>query len=876
MLELPHSGSKAALHVPHDDVHSVATADLPGGVRESVITTQLACRVLKTRDGGLSWQTVRGGGLELARSDYAIWDPFLNGGRFLIGTSLGVYSYDPATNLVVEFNNGLTSGDYRYVTSFEVAGYGVNGPVLLATKKGEVFRLNRSTETWESVLDTGNPDPRAQVAVMPSYDASAPSGSSRAVAAGIAGVLYLSEDGGDTWNVHNQFSTPAITPADPLISAISFAEDYPTSGNMMVASSVENLSNFTGDEGILWHSGDFGGTFTTVHQATSSYRTIKSTPMSPSGKRWFMASILEHPKFTKLNHSTGVLRSEDGGLTWDDYGSAQDFIHESDASDTVSLNRSEIIDFELSPTYAADGEILFGRSEGLFRSYDEGYQWHRIAFRPVTHVRGLDSFIDVEGKLWAVAGTYGSGTLLQNMDNGAHFLLDDGPMVYQDEIFVSPNFAEDGTMMVGGAQGLNLWFDPVLQAPNPHNAWGWFTREKSSALGYARYIAFSPNFDARGVPGKDQTIFFSTSTHAKSNFRSTDGGLTGEVLDKLIDGTPAPWLRNLIVAPTYDASSAATRTDVYGSSGQIVVRLKDDRWHVIGQVPAYIETMCLPPNFDRQNGTPGRAIVMVGLSKYPYFGVIEDVLGNPGMNFFPDGLEESAVIKLLCAPDFDTNPVVYAATYTSGVKKLDLSSPTPVWESVGGEFPDYFVDGLALSPNFANDRTIMVGTQAGVVVGNDIPGAPWVLRGTRYSRDNEAPAFRYYSPNHPVNPQPNRVWRWGSQPTSKLRGTPDLSLRDATVAVASNDGDFVEFTDYAASILVQTFKGPDAGEMEINIENALTGALVENTSFDLKTSNWSSQSIQFFFPYQPVKVRLTAHLDPNEMFYFDGATFVPY
>lgn len=876
-LELPHSSSKGAFHVPHDDVHSIATVDLDGGERETIITTQLACRVLKTRDGGLSWTAVRGGGLELARADLAVWEPILNGGRFLIGTNIGMFSYDPATGDVVEFNNGLGPlGNDRYITSLEVPGYGLKGPVVIATRAGEVLRLNRATETWESTLVTGNFDDRAQVAVYPTYDVWASPGHEQAVAAGVAGVLYLSDDGGYNWTIHSQFDTPAVVPADPVITSICFAEDYPTSGNIVVATSVENLANFTGDEGTLWHSSDHAGTFSMVHQANSSYRALKSTPVGPSGKRWMLASVLEHPDFKKLATADGIYRSEDGGATWSDFGTAQDFIHELDASDTVSLSRAEIIDFELSPTYASDGEILFGRSEGLFRTTDEGLHWSRIAFRPTTHVRGLDSFIDVQGNLWAVAGTYGSGTLIQNMSNGMHNLLDNGPMVYQDEIFVSPKFAEDGTMMVGGAQGLNLWFDPVLQAPNPHGVWGWFTKAKSSALGYARYIAFSPHFDARGTAGSDQTIFFSTSTHAKGNFRSKDGGLTGELLNKMVDGSPAPWLRNLLVAPTYDASSSATRTDVYGSADNGVFRLMDRRWYLVGEIPAYIEAMCLAPNFDRDPGTPGKPWVFVGLSKYPYFGVVEDNPGGAGMAFYPDGLEESAIIKLLCAPDFETNPIVYAATYTSGVKKLDLSSPTPIWESVGGEFPDYFVDAFSLSPDFENDKTILVGTQAGVVIGHDVPGAPWVLRPSRYSRDNEAPAFRYYSPNHPLNPQPDRVWRWGTIATETLRGQPDLALRDSTVAQASHDGSYVEFTDYAATLQVHTFKGPEAGQMEITIENADTGALIHNQTFDLNVPNWSSQSLQFSFPYQAVTVRITGHLDPGELFFFDGATFVPY
>ncbi|MBC8406031.1 MAG: hypothetical protein H8E15_12440 [Planctomycetes bacterium] len=875
-FELPYSNGRAALHVPHDDVHAIATADLPGGIRETLITTQLACRVLRTRDNGLSWQTVSGAGLELARADLVVWDHHPNGGRFIIGTSLGFWSYDPSSGQTVQINDGLSSGDFRFPSSLETPAVGARGPVLMTTKKGDLFQFDRSTQAWELLLSTGNSDDRGQVAIYPSFDENAAVGHERSVAVGIAGVLYLSQDGGANWSIQSQFATVAQTPSDPVITAISYAEDFATSGNLVLATAIENLANFTGDEGFLWQSSDHGGNFSLVHQATSSYRALKSTPQGPSGQRWFLAAVLEHPNFQNLATSVGIFRSSDGGVSWSDYGTAQDFIHETDAADTVSLNRAEIIDFEISPTYVSDGEILFGRSEGLFRSSDEGLHWIRLAFRPTTHIRGLDSFMDSQGFLWAVAGTYGSGTIIQNVSQTSQIVLDDGPMVYQDEVFVSPKFDVDGTIMVGGAQGLNLWHDPVLHAPNPHNVWGWYTKSTSSELGYARYIAFSPHFDARGIPGSDQTFFFSTSTKQKTNFRTTDGGLSGEPLNRLVDGSPAPWLRNLLVAPTYDASTSAGRTDVYGSYDVGLFRLEDRRWRSILELPADIECMAIPPNFDRVPSTLGRAFVFVGMAKYPYFAIVEDSLGGAGVAYYPTGLEEGAVVKLICPPDFETNPVVYAATYTSGIKKLDLGTPTPVWENVGGTFPDYFVDAISLSPDFPNDHTILVGTQAGLVVGKDVAGGVWELRQGRYSRDNEAPAFHYYSPNHPANPQPDRPWRWASVSTHSLRKATNLTLRDATVAQATRDGAYVEFTDYAQSIQVNSFRGPEAGTIVITAENAETGAAVYSRTVDLNTPTWANQTIQFTFPYQPVKVRVTALLDPGESLYFDGATFIPY
>ena len=88
------------IHVPHDDVHGIATAQLPGGVEVTVIATSRDSQVLHTTDEGMSWRPVFGDGLELARADTVVWDSHSLGQRFIIGSNSGFWTFDPQTGVV--------------------------------------------------------------------------------------------------------------------------------------------------------------------------------------------------------------------------------------------------------------------------------------------------------------------------------------------------------------------------------------------------------------------------------------------------------------------------------------------------------------------------------------------------------------------------------------------------------------------------------------------------------------------------------------------------------------------------------------------------------------------------------------------------------
>ena len=859
-------------HVPHDAVHGVATGVMKDGSLVTVIAASRECRVMYTQDMGLSWTPVSGDGLERAWADKVVFHP--GSRKFIIGTNEGVWSFDSTLGEVKKMSQGLPGSHGLFVAKLASPFLGSDGPVILANRLGQVWEYDFNQESWIILLDSGHLGEQfGQVAIAPNYQ-SLGGPTSRSMAAAFSGVLFLSEDGGNTWSVCQQFSTPSVSEEDPVITAISFAHDYAVTGCLVMATSIPNLANATKDEGTIWQSTDYGGGFTARATILSSIRALVSTPIGPFGESWFLAAPLGHPDLNEMATSQGIFRSSDAGVTWDDFGSAQDFIAEKDSSDTIGLGRAKVIDFSVSPVFSSDGSIFFSRSEGFYLSANEGLQWGRVPVRPETQLRSLKSIEGPDGNLLVVAGTYGSGTAIYDISDGGIRFIQDSPINYQEMAAISPQYAEDNVLIAVGSEGLAFWFNPDSDIPNIFQQSGWKLILQQQHLGYIRSIAFSPHFNALGTPISDQTFFMSSSTGGNwSNLRSTDGGLTAEPLTRMVNGGRAPTLRNLVVAPTYQEDVAGGRRDVYGINHRGLFGLDDSQWELVLELPSKIKGLALDPGFDRDPMTPALPRIFIAIRDAPFFIEYVDDPFAPSYREYSAGLDQVSIESIVCAPDFETNPVVYAATFSSGVKRLDLSQSTPVWEEVGSQFPNVSLDSIEISPNFATDHLLFVGSQGGLVVGKDLPGFPWVLKEMRLIRDNKAPAFHYFSPFDPRNPHPERIWPWNSIVTEVVRQRTDVSLVDADVEMTLVNGAYIEVEDSLNGIDIHTFSGPTCGEMFLEVLNLNTGHLVANLRTDLSSPTFSNAKLSLAFSQQPVKVRITANLTQGERMFFDAATF---
>ncbi|GJM22052.1 MAG: hypothetical protein DHS20C15_19670 [Planctomycetota bacterium] len=102
-----------------------------------------------------------------------------------------------------------------------------------------------------------------------------------------------------------------------------------------------------------------------------------------------------------------------------------------------------------SPDFVRDGLLFLASFEGLHRARgDRPWEWHNLL--PPSLARDLQlspRFAD-DKRLFLCS--YGGG-LLQSDDAGAHFrVLDSGPWKWADGVGVSPDFANDGTLILGG------------------------------------------------------------------------------------------------------------------------------------------------------------------------------------------------------------------------------------------------------------------------------------------------------------------------------------------------------------------------------------------------------------------------------------------
>jgi hypothetical protein len=236
---------------------------------------------------------------------------------------------------------------------------------------------------------------------------------------------------------------------------------------------------------------------------------------------------------------------------------------------------------------------------------------------------------------------------------------------------------------------------------------------------------------------------------------------------------------------------------------------------------------------------------------------------------------EGEIRDLQIGADFALRPIVYASTWGGGVLRLDLSAPSGGWQPVGGPFPRLYGNPLLLSPDFTTDRRIYVGTQAGVLAGADAPGAPWVLLPIESSLDNRDPGFTTFAPGDPLNPQPDRPWRWNTVDTLPYRAAlPGLELVGSTALVAKHDASRVECEVVARSVTVRTLRGPTMGAVRCELVDLATGAVLVAAAADLHAGGAvRNQPLTLSLAQRTaVLVRIEVDLDPGESFVLDAMT----
>ncbi|MDP6942404.1 MAG: hypothetical protein QGH51_10310 [Planctomycetota bacterium] len=868
-------------HVPHDPATGVATCTMPSGATRIFTVGNTVVNAQYSDDLGLSWTVVDGEGLQLARGLDVVWHPHPTNPRFFIATLEGVYTYDPFSESVERLQTGWPSSDREAVSI--ASSLNGDGPVLAATAEGKILAWDEGSQSWSISLDTSAPDDFAQVAVSPGFDSQAGAGLDKTLLAGVAGVLYVSNDGGSTWLPHAQFTTAATAATDWTISAISFSTDFLSSGELHIGRARESTSSPTGSEGELWRSLDHGVSFNLTLATSSAIRGLHCTQPgpAPSNRRMVFATVEQFPTNNVQNALVGTLRSVNSGATWEDFGNFQDFMLD-DPDRSVGQRWARYHGFTSAPDFSQSGQLFHARPEGIYRSESSGRYWRQMRLRNETFVRRMDVGLDSNGDVVAFGGTYGSGTIFarlrQNPTSGALDLvssevLDTCRVAYQKPCVVSPNFAIDGCVAIGGQSGLSMWFDPAKGGNNNYGGTNW-VQAKRSIYGYVKAMAMSPHFNAK-KNSPDQTMVWSNTNSGNglryASWISKDCGATSTVIDTTTSNQDMPSLNNILITNAYDASASVTR-DIYCTAGNYLFHLDDTQWNPVATGNGFFSDLDQHPDFpavpllyalEQETGQ----ILQFDVSNAPMGGsAVSSVVPIPSFH--------SQFQKMDLPDDFATSQTAYVTSSTLGAWKVTLSDPTPAWTQVGTNYPPALTWPLALSPDFANDNTIITGAREGMMVCQDDPTVSWELLRTPVSTDNQATWLSYYNPGYPGNTDPIRHWLWDRITGLDIPGGKNLDLFSLDVSYTFNNGARVFWEGYADSLEIRSFKGAMMGDMNIVVRDFWTKQVLYQATENLNTPGLPVANHLISIPsvgsWRALEVELVASLSHGLAVALDG------
>ncbi|HLF26887.1 MAG TPA: hypothetical protein VJG32_11165 [Anaerolineae bacterium] len=546
-----------------------------------------------------------------------------------------------------ELINGLDNVD-PFSDIALTPSYPSDQTLYVATQGDGVYKSRDGGNSWVSASDGLDSLDIRWLAVHPAYQVEPV-----VLAAGARGGLYRTANGGESWHL--------VMADDVTLTALAF---FPGTGRA-IAGDQNGALFLSEDGGETWRS------FYTLPDA-GSITALSISPGFSSDQSFYVGT-----------QQGGVFKTLDGGSSFapvnnglpfgvnDKYGT---FRRSSNAPD---LRRPEmdITSLAVSPEYAHDS-LLFAAmwNEAIFQSRDGGQTW-------VKYPTGLTCDTQADSPEY----------------KSPHFR----------DIRVSPAFASDRTVFLGG-------FDGLFKSTDGGQQW---TQMETLPLGLIKGLALSP--------GAIDTLSVAITTYGGGAYLTMDQGQTWSINNS---GLATTRLSDIVFSPAYPADHtlfSSSRgyllksTDQGNSWDKIAVTGKDNN------VKPFATVIALSPNF------PADHTLYFGSRAD---GIFRSVDGGQNSASLWDAFGER-VTALVVSPAFAADRSLFAGVRGEGVYKsvdagdawqpanngLDFLS---AWQAPSLDDVSDKDILLAISPNYGTDQTVFVGSSQGLFKTAD-GGAIW-------------------------------------------------------------------------------------------------------------------------------------------------------
>jgi len=375
-----------------------------------------------------------------------------------------------------------------------------------------------------------------------------------------------------------------------------------------------------------------------------------------------------------------LLKSTDGGVNW---------------TAAASLpNNTAILSVAFSPNYGQDQTVFAAGSGGLFVSTDGANSWTSLSSSSLVSLALSPNFA-IDNTLFVVTK---QNTIYRSTNRGGQLTLISSPSSLTSPlttIAVSPVFATDHTLLVGtGANG-------IFKTANGGGSW--FTVTSGQTLPEITALSISPAFSS------DHTAFAGTlgsgvlvSTNNGKSWKQSNTGLT--------DGKVSA----LALSPTFAQDSTLWAATAVRGVFQSTNRAAS--WLPPVTVSRALSTLT---SVHYQTIAVSSGIQLLGMFEGLW------TSGDNGASWqYIDTCPTRTVRYINMSPTYPQDHTVFLSTYGSGNLWTTDGGVTWTLQNTGMLAP--YIDGSAISPNFAADGTAFSGNHFGLQWTNDY-GATWSL-----------------------------------------------------------------------------------------------------------------------------------------------------